>query len=227
MIEMGFTMVNTCYPMSDDSGLDDTFATSAVYAATSADFVVKFTKEEKAAIFIGLFDTIPKYRAKIRIFSPLSSLLSLHRQYAENREAPYPCRGGKDFFFINAENAGTFPCGYRGKENLGQFTDLDFPWKEKDENCLRCDWECFRDPSEMFGPMLQAITAPFQFAGKMCRDRAFFKSWINDLKYYRACDYFNGRMPMDEEKLKQFIFKTASAKNCSWEVAPQTYSIKE
>ena len=209
MIDMGFTMVNTCYPMSADADTGTARGTSAVYAAASENLVVNFTREEKTMIFQGLMETIPGFRSKIRIFSPLCSLLSLKRQYAGDGTAPFPCRGGIDFFFIDAGNGDTFPCGYRGNENLGKFWDVDPARIPKSPNCLRCDWECFRDPSEIFGPLLQGVTHPFGLMKKFAGDREFLRLWVNDLLYYRACDYFNGRMPINEKKLKRFAFSPA------------------
>lgn len=67
-VNMGFTIANACYPMSisprEKSRLD------AVYAATSRDRAVCFTPMEKALVYKALMLTIPKYRSKLRIFSP-------------------------------------------------------------------------------------------------------------------------------------------------------------
>jgi hypothetical protein len=171
--------------------------------------VVNFTREEKTMIFRGLMETIPAFRSKIRIFSPLCSLLSLKRQYAGDKLAPFSCRGGIDFFFIDAANGDTFPCGYRGNENLGKFWNLDPGGIPGGQQCRQCDWECFRDPSEIFGPFLQGITNPFGLIKELTGDRELLRLWINDLLYYRACDYFNGRMPINEKKLKRFAAKPA------------------
>ena len=209
MICMGFSMINTCYPMSAEYDNNPTNGTSAVYAAASDNFVVNFSPEEKVLIFKGLMDTIPAYRSRIRIFSPLCSLLSLQRQHAGDESAPFPCRGGMDFFFIDANHGDLFPCGYRGDENLGKFTKLNRQEPPLDKKCLNCDWECFRDPSEMFGPLLLGIQKPTELIKKLAFDFEFIKHWLTDLAYYRACDYFNGRMPINDKKLKSFEVKPA------------------
>lgn len=209
MITMGFSMINTCYPMSAEWDNNRTKGTSAVYAAASDSFVVNFAPEEKAMIFKGLMDTIPAYRSRIRIFSPLCSLLSLKRQHSGDQSAPFSCRGGIDFFFIDADHGDLYPCGYRGDENLGKFTQFNHQEPVTDKKCLNCDWECFRDPSEMFGPLLLGIKKPARLMAKLAFDREFMRHWLTDLTYYRACDYFNGRMPINEKKLKQFEVKPA------------------
>jgi hypothetical protein len=69
---------------------------------------------------------------------------------------------------------------------------------------LACDWECFRDPSEFFGPILQALRNPLELLRRIQRDRDYFRLWINDLRYFRACDLFDGRKAPDYERLKSF-----------------------
>jgi hypothetical protein len=97
VIELGFTMVNTCYPMSlgepeAATGLD------AVYAASAASDVVRFTPQEKVRLFRALREAIGEFRSRLRIFSPMTSLYALERQYAGEPEKSMPCRGGIDFF---------------------------------------------------------------------------------------------------------------------------------
>ncbi|MBN2297905.1 MAG: hypothetical protein JXM72_04900, partial [Deltaproteobacteria bacterium] len=116
----------------------------------------------------------------------------------------YPCRGGVDFFFIDSKDGNTYPCGYRGNENLGKFQDLDMNAVSSECTCTSCDWECFRDPSELFGPLTQAIYDPAGLTRKIFRERPFFSYWLSDLKYYFACDYFDGRRPLSREKLDKF-----------------------
>jgi sulfatase maturation enzyme AslB (radical SAM superfamily) len=51
LLTLGFTMANSCYPMSeDDSG-------ETVYAASSEDLVVRFSNQEKLALFRAFFET--------------------------------------------------------------------------------------------------------------------------------------------------------------------------
>jgi hypothetical protein len=83
---MGFTMVNTCYPMSN-SAEEHSPGLRAVYAATTVDAVVRFTDAEKAVLYKVLLDTIPEHRQYLRIFSPLSSVYTLHRYYLERNNS--------------------------------------------------------------------------------------------------------------------------------------------
>ncbi len=203
-IDLGFTMVNACYPMSvdvDRSAND----LNAVYAATSADDVVRFTRKEKALLFEALMEVIPEFRHKIRIFSPRVSLLALHREYSHDESrAAYPCRGGVDFFFVDSRDGNTYPCGYRGCENMGRFWDLDRGGSAAEASCTLCDWECFRDPSELAGPLLQGASNPRSLWKKARCDQEYFRVWTQDLKYYRACDFFDGRKPPNSHRLARF-----------------------
>lgn len=197
---LGFTTVNACYPMSFEEGQA---GEAAFYAATSVDDFIRFTPAEKAVLFKALFDTLPEYRGRLRIFTPRSSLLAFTRQY-EGGGAGYGCRGGVDFFFIDAVNMDTFPCGYRGAENMGKFYDLDLDMIENTAHCTLCDWECFRDPSELFGPVLDGLRRPVSLAGKIISDREYFREWLTDLRYYRACGYFNAQEPPRLERMAAF-----------------------
>ena len=213
-------MVNACYPMSVDSdGSSDDL--SAVYAATSVEDVVRFTREEKALLFKALMEVIPEFRDKIRIFSPRISLLALHREYAEDdARAAYPCRGGVDFFFVDSRDGNTYPCGYRGGENAGKFWDLHRDGCSFDASCTLCDWECFRDPSELAGPLLQGVSNPLGLGKKLLRDPEYFRVWMEDLKYYRACDFFDGRRAPNPARLARFRLPEASATKRSWAKSP-------
>ncbi len=188
VISLGFTIANACYPMSSGNDGHDL---NAVYAATSTDSIVRFSPMEKALLFKALFNVIPKFRSAIRIFSPRASLYALYRQYTDDVEKPYPCRGGSDFFFIDAKDGNVYPCGYRGSENLGRFQDM--PSQPCSNDCYLCDWECFRDPSELFGPILHGMSGPIDLLRKMLRDPEYFRLWLEDLKYYRKCSFFDGR----------------------------------
>ena len=197
-IALGFTIVNVCYPMSfdkDESG--------AVYDATSSDAVVAFSRLERAMLYRSLATVIPSYRHRIRIFTPLCSLNALALEYEnDGRSNAYPCLGGVDYFFIAAANGQTFPCGFRGQENFGDFSEEN--WRQNAKSaCRACDWECFRDPSELLGPLL-AWRRPWDIWKRWCRDQAFFRTWFQDLSYYRACDYFDGRRPLNRKRLNKF-----------------------
>ncbi|MFO7970933.1 MAG: radical SAM protein [Desulfobacterales bacterium] len=201
--EMGFTIVNSCYPMSVESPGGGS-ELSAVYAATSREDLVSYNKIEKAVLFKTLFLTIPEFRHRIRIFSPLTSLRALFKSYSEEGYDAYPCRGGIDAFFVDSREGNTYPCGYRGNENLGQFWALDPKRFDAKKSCRLCDWECFRDPSELFGPLLQARSSPFGLLRKIIKDPEYVAVWTSDLSYYRACDLFDGRCPPKYWKLAKF-----------------------
>ena len=209
VINMGFTMVNSCYPMSIEDGDDGQLEgdLQPVYAATSEDSVVHFQASEKALIFKALSETIPEFRSKIRLFSPRTSLLALSRQYGGYKDfcyAPYPCRGGSDFFFVDARNGHAYPCGYRGGESLGKLWELKNGANRMNAECTLCDWECFRDPSELFGPIFQLLSDPLRLQKKLRRDKHYFRLWLDDLRYYRICDFFDGRKPINTQKLARF-----------------------
>ena len=206
VLDLGFTMSSTCYPMSLDEscGRD---GLEAVYGASSVDSVIRFNRLEKAAIFQVIMDVVPSFRPHLRIFSPLSSLLALKRQYRGLEQGPVearPCRGGLDNFFVNAKAGHAFPCGYRGGDDLGPFEDLDLDRLDRSAICRRCDWECFRDPSELFGPLLLAARHPLATFSKMAKDREYRRAWLADLSYYRACALFDGRRPPDYDRLSRY-----------------------
>lgn len=203
--ELGFTIVNACYPMSI-SAHEQSMGLSAVYAATATEDIVRFTTQEKVVLYDALLDAIYKHRRHIRIFSPTSALYMLAQQYRDPQAIPgaFGCRGGIDFFFISASDGNTYPCGYRGHENLGKFWNLDVSSISHQSDCHRCDWECFRDPSEMSAPLLQAIHHPLRLIRRLCKDPIYIKHWIQDLRYYRACELFDGRKPPQAERLSHF-----------------------
>lgn len=189
VIDLGFTMTNACYPMS--AGGNEGMDLNAVYGAASDSSVITFSKEEKIQIFRALLDTIPEFRSRIRIFTPTVSLYSLIKQYEGHEEFALPCRGGIDFFFIGAKDGSTYPCGYRGNENLGKFYDLDVKGISRRPFCKECDWECFRDPSEQIGFFIETIRNHTEINRK--KDPVYKKLWKQDIRYYNQCDYFDGR----------------------------------
>jgi MoaA/NifB/PqqE/SkfB family radical SAM enzyme len=203
IINMGFTIVNMCYPMSivPEKGEATLYP---VYAATSPSDIVRFNAIEKRLIFTALLKTVLEFRSKIRIFTPLSSLYALTMQLMGCQTASYPCRGGIDFFFINSRDGNTYPCGYRGNENFGKYWEIDWDKVHGKGDCFMCEWECFRDPSELFGPVLQSRSDPLGLLKKLRNDPQYFRLWWDDLRYYRACDFFNGRHAPNYDKLKRF-----------------------
>lgn len=188
VIDLGFTMTNACYPMCFSENGD---GERQVYGAGSSSSLVTFTKEEKIQIFKALMDTIPKFRSRIKIFTPLVSLYSLIRQYGENDAFCLPCRGGIDFFYVDAREGNTYPCGYRGGENLGKFYDLDLKKIKQKPYCKACDWECFRDPSEQVGHLIEIIRHPVRTIRE--KEADYRRLWNQDIRYYGQCAYFNGR----------------------------------
>jgi MoaA/NifB/PqqE/SkfB family radical SAM enzyme len=208
--ELGFTIVNSCYPMSDNpdenrAGTEKDKQLAKVYGASSDDRVICFSPEEKGLLFQALFDTIPLFRGKMRIFSPRCSLYSLVRKYRDNTPPLYPCRGGHDFFFVESSQGAIHPCGYL-PEIFTEFPDLSS--RESKElqgrDCHLCEWECFRDPSEMLGPVAELCTRPLRLAGKLLHDPAFFRILLEDLRYYRSCGFFNCRQPPDLQAMARF-----------------------
>lgn len=191
VIDLGFTVVNACYPMSVESTGESQM--NAVYGATSNNAIITFTKEEKIQMFKALMDTIPKFRNQIRIFTPLVSLYSLIQQFEGKANFSLPCRGGIDFFFIDALDGNTYPCGYRGNENMGKFYDLDVNALKVKPFCKACDWECFRDPSELIGYVINSVHNPLSYITKRNKDSLYRHLWKEDIKYYEQCDYFDGR----------------------------------
>jgi MoaA/NifB/PqqE/SkfB family radical SAM enzyme len=201
VINLGFTMASVCYPMSVEDETEDAHL-KPVYAASAVDPVIRFSRREKSILFQALMETVPRFRPQIRVFTPLCSLYALRKQYAEPAHSGYPCRGGIDYFFIDASDGNTYPCGYRGQENLGKFWNLDRNTIDPHQNCFLCDWECFRDPSEIFGPLLQGARNLKGLCKKVFHDPAFFRYWIGDLAYYQMCDLFNGRSAPRFQHLK-------------------------
>ena len=200
--DLGFTIANVCYPMSldEDAPEDDL---QAVYGATSVDSIVSFADHEKALLFDTLLKVIRVHRSRLRIFAPLCSLHALTQQFTHGARG-YACRGGIDFFFIDAVRGHTFPCGYRGREDLGPFGPADQGRGADKVACYQCEWECFRDPSELTGPIRELLHQPLSLVRRTRRDHAFFRYWWEDLHYYRACGFFNGRRTPDLDKLKRF-----------------------
>jgi MoaA/NifB/PqqE/SkfB family radical SAM enzyme len=199
-VDLGFTMANCCYPMSD---ADRTSTKQAAYAATAADARVTFSRQEKHALFQTLLRVVPRHRSAIRIFTPLCAAYALWRQYAEPDSRARPCLGGKSFFFVDRKGD-AYPCGYRGSENLGPLWRLDPARLYDDQTCRACDWECFRDPSELFAPLGDVLAGPAGWWRLATGDPVKRRLWLADLRYFTACDYFDGRKPLNPTKLARF-----------------------
>jgi len=200
VVGLGFTIANACYPMSAEGDPE----LNAVYAATADADLVRFTPAEKITLFRALSETIPKYRDRLRIFTPRCSLHALVDQYEREESFAYPCRGGLDFFFVDAREGNFYPCGYRGSQQLPGLPSLPEIRLQSAEPCRKCDWECFRDPSEVAGPLLELFGSPLALFKRVMRNTGFFRLWQEDVRYYRACGYFNGRAAPDYRRLRGF-----------------------
>jgi MoaA/NifB/PqqE/SkfB family radical SAM enzyme len=190
-LDLGFTMANVCYPMSSvQAGLAEE---RPVYGAISGDAAVDFSPAELRLLFRALLEVIPRFRNRIRIFSPLSVLYALSRN-----DAPiFPCLGGCAYFFVDGRDGRLYPCGYRGAEDLG--TDLAAALgrgRKAKPFCLKCHWECFRDPSQLFGLARYMIRHPFLCFVKKRIDPRMLRLWFADMRYYLRHDFFNGRRAM-------------------------------
>lgn len=199
VIDLGFTTVNVCYPMSLDRDV-----LVPTYKAISAEQLVAFNAEERAVLFEVLAATVRRYRSRIRIFSPLVSLRSLAAQHGGSPQTGAACRGGVDFLYVSAADGVLYPCGYRGGEPLGHAaTTADWRVGEG-PSCRLCDWECFRDPSELFAPLVHSACNPFRLIGWARSDPSKARDWLTDLRYYRACDYFSLGRPPRIARLRRF-----------------------
>ena len=209
---MGFTIANTCYPMSIEAADSDS-GLQAVYAATAGEAVVRFTEKEKVLLYQALAANVTRHRPYLRIFTPLCALHALIDQHEKPGTVSGQvvktagCRGGIDYFFIGSDDGHTYPCGYRGREDLGPFPTLNIRGTGQQPICRQCDWECFRDPSELFSPLMDTLHRPKRVLWRISHDARFFSLWQRDLRYYAACGYFNGRTPPASSRLARFIPK--------------------
>lgn len=193
---MGFTIANACYPMSMQE--------DAVYKAESSDNMVCYNDTEKFLLFKALYDTIPEFRGKIRIFTPRNSLRMLMRQYSGEKDAGFACYGGIDYFFVNSVNGHAYPCGFRSGDDLGKYDGLNTKDIRLKPYCRECDWECFRDPSNQTGAIAEVFRSPIKTAMTFIKDPQFTRDWWSDLFYYFACSMFNFRTPPDYGRMKKF-----------------------
>ena len=203
ILDLGFTMTSACYPMSLTPA-DSASGLQAVYAATAMDGVVRFSDREKGLLYQALAGTVAEFRDRLRVITPLSSLRTLASQYGEGPDHSHPCRGGIDHFFVDCRDGLAYPCGYRGLEPLGRLGEGAFRPLDRHAECRRCDWECFRDPSELFGPALLGLSRPLAFLRARRHDPEGLRLWRRDLSYARACDFFDGRRPPDPARLHPF-----------------------
>jgi len=204
IVDLGFTMAGMCYPMS--MPVEQADATAA-YRATSPSSIVRFAPAEKAVIYGVLLDVIPEARARLRLFTPRCNLDVLREENlaaASGRPGEpitaYPCRGGVDFFFIAAADGLVYPCGYRGDEPLGSIDELVID-ADREPTCTACEWECFRDPSELLGPLYEVQPHPATLLRKHDVGSRRLRYWFEDVRYALACGMFDGRVAPDYRRL--------------------------
>lgn len=197
---LGFSMANCCYPMSDG---DQEKGTQAVYAATASDARVTFADAEKRELFRAVLDTVPKFRSSLRIFTPLAAVYALWRQYGDPPHQARACLGGVSFYFVD-RFGDCYPCGYRGNENLGRFAALETRLFTGEPSCRSCDWECFRDPSELLGPLGDLASGPAGWWRLLRGDRRQLGLWCRDLTYFAACGQFDGRKAPAPDRLCRY-----------------------
>jgi MoaA/NifB/PqqE/SkfB family radical SAM enzyme len=189
-LSLGFTMANVCYPMS--SVQEELAEAAAAYGAISDDETVNFSAEELRLVFKALLEVIPEFRNSIRIFTPLSVLHALSQK---DRTSLFPCLGGCRYFYLDSGGR-LYPCGYRGGEDLGEDLGKAVRQARKAKPlCAKCHWECFRDPSQLFGIARYIIRHPVRAFITQRIDPAMLKLWGRDIRYYIKCDFFNGRKP--------------------------------
>jgi len=188
-VDLGFTMANICYPMSSDNVELKNFA----YGAISGDFTVSFSKEELRLIFMALMETIPKFRKKIRIFTPLSVLYAMSN---DDSSLSFSCFGGIRYFYIDSRNGHIYPCGFLGDQDMGEDIGAAVTRHGREKPyCMKCHWECFRDPSQLFGIARYIIKHPIRVFIAKKLDPMMLKLWFKDIKYYIRNDFFDGRKP--------------------------------
>jgi MoaA/NifB/PqqE/SkfB family radical SAM enzyme len=191
-LDMGFTMANVCYPMSFET-LDPETEKPA-YGAISDDLMVNFSRRELRLVFRALLETIPAFRPSLRIFTPLSTLYALSRENPQ--ELLFPCLGGICYFYMDSRDGHIYPCGYRGGEAMGaSVAELATRSGAQQPFCKRCHWECFTDPSQLFGILRSVIRSPLKVLFGKVPDRRLLSLWLGDLQYYLGCGLFDGRKP--------------------------------
>lgn len=177
-IDMGFTIANMCYPMCSKD---------AVYKAESKSGLVSYSREEILIVFKALKEVVKEYRKKIRIFTPLSSLQIFIYQYSGEDISSFGCLGGRDYFFVN-NKGNLYPCGFKSGMKYDSLDALK--GGNKDLICTDCDWECFRDPSTITAPFYNLRSKPGYLLKDLFKNRTFYRLWIEDLFYYKRCNFF-------------------------------------
>jgi hypothetical protein len=97
---------------------------------------------------------------------------------------------------MDSRDGHIYPCGYRGDEDLGvSIAELRKSWDSQKPFCEKCHWECFMDPSQLFGILRYVIRHPLKACFGKTIDRQMLRLWFGDVKYYLACGLFDGRKP--------------------------------
>jgi hypothetical protein len=199
-LELGFTTANVCYPMRSEGPP----GYAPVYAAADSGETMDFSAEETAALLTALDRVIAGFRGRLRIFAPRSSILALLARYAHGLRRGYGCLGGLDFVFIDAKDMRLYPCGYRGDEPMDDFPVGGARRPGREKKCDLCDWECFRDPSNLFGPFLELRRSPVAGLRRLLADPGWARTWLEDLAYFRACGWFDATRPPRRARLARF-----------------------
>jgi len=199
-LELGFTTANVCYPMRDTGPP----GYAPVYAAADGGETMDFTAGETTALLTALGRTIAAFRGRLRIFAPRSSILALLARHENAPRRGHGCLGGRDFVFVDAKDMRLYPCGYRGDEPMDEFPSGKVRPMERDTECDLCDWECFRDPSNLFGPLLALRRSPVAALRRLFADSGWARTWLEDLAYFRACGWFDATRPPRLARLAGF-----------------------
>jgi hypothetical protein len=165
-------------------------------------------------MFRAMYDVIPEFRHKLRIFTPRSSLLMMIREYADDDRKAFPCYGGVDYFFVDSRNGHAYPCGFRSEDDLGAYELLDTKGIDCEPYCDMCDWECFRDPSNQLGAVSNFFRNPLKTALRYFSDRELVVEWWKDLFYYFSCGMFNFKKSPSYRIMNLFKKKRVGDKKC-------------
>jgi hypothetical protein len=198
-------MVNCCYPMSiPDKGTGSGFVTGVRGNCNRR--YCQFQPNGKDIAVSGPFGNDPVLSIPYsNLHSPNITACIDPSVIGSGAQIPF-LPGGIDFFFIDAKTGCAYPCGYRGNTNMGSFEALNLSVTlNGGQDCRECDWECFRDPSELMGPVLVMRNRPVQAIKRMATDRTYTQLWLEDLRYYHACGFFDGRKAPDQNRLRRYV----------------------
>ena len=188
--ELGFTIVGVCYPMAVEEGK---------YGATS-DFLTNYLPQEQNLLFNVFEEESMRFRARLRITAPL-----LVCQFLKHNEHPIPCGGGRDYFFISAQDGCAYPCGYL-TVCLGEFKDLDMDMMSRQaRTCKKCNWQCFYDPDQIVGTIRETLFSPSKLLSWLSGKNELCNRLMFDVKYFMASGFYDGRKPPDYTRLAHLM----------------------